>query len=364
MDSPLTGTSSETTQGVGHHGQQDDAPQDDLAPARRPLLFGQIPAAIRAMRPRQWIKNGLIVIAAVFAHRATDIPTIERLALAFAAFSLTASAIYIFNDIADRHKDRLHPRKRLRPIAAGTLAIPVAVVVAALALAGAALLTYALVTLQVAALRAGEADPFARYGGSAALFVATLAGYLLLNLAYSAWIKHQVLWDVFIIATGFVLRALAGAFVALVVISPWFYLSALFLSLFLALGKRRAELAPIAPDGARHGVDTRPSLRAYTVQLLDQLMTIVVACALITYSLYTFQTPVAGSQLMVTIPVVIFGVFRYLYLIYVKGEGESPETLLLRDRQILAAVLLCIVLAVAVLYGIPFAHDLHALPTP
>ncbi|HEX6839039.1 MAG TPA: decaprenyl-phosphate phosphoribosyltransferase, partial [Polyangia bacterium] len=155
------------------------------------------------------------------------------------------------------------------------------------------------------------------------------------------------LWDVFIIAAGFVLRALAGAFVAIVAISPWFYLCALFLSLLLALGKRRAELATLGAG------ETRASLRGYSLELLDHLMTVTVTCALMTYSLYTFQTPTAGHELMVTIPPVIFGVYRYLFLIYVKGEGEKPDTLVLRDKQLLAAVLLCVALAAGCLYGLP-----------
>jgi 4-hydroxybenzoate polyprenyltransferase len=297
------------------------------------------------MRPKQWIKNGLVILAAVFARRADDLATDERVAIAFVAFSLIASAIYIVNDIADRHKDRRHPTKRARPIASGQLSIPFAVCVACLSLLLGAALTALVTTQQAAALAAGARDPFPVDGGSAALFVATIGGYLALNIAYSLWIKHQVLWDVFAIATGFVLRALAGAFVAMVAISPWLYLCTLFLSLFLALGKRRAELVGLSAD-------TRTSLRDYSRLLLDQLMTIVVACTLMTYSLYTFQTPGSGSRLMLTIPIVIFGMFRYLYLVYVKGEGESPDQLLLRDKQLVASVLLCVVLAAAVLYGV------------
>jgi 4-hydroxybenzoate polyprenyltransferase len=205
-------------------------------------------------------------------------------------------------------------------------------------------------------LRPSWADPFAKWGGGSWLFALALVAYFGINVTYSAWLKHQVLWDVFVIAAGFVLRALAGAFVVAVIISPWFYLTTLFLSLFLALGKRRAELVAAPAERAER---TRPSLTHYTQQLLDQLLTVVVACTLMTYSLYTFATPDAGGALMVTIPFVVFGVFRYLYLIYVKGEGESPEVLLLRDRQILGAVLLCALVAVLVLYGAPMLPMLH-----
>lgn len=313
-------------------------------------LMRQFPQALVAMRPQQWTKNALVVLAAVFAHRATDLGSVVRVALAFAAFCLVASAIYIVNDLADRDNDLLHPRKRSRPIAAGRLGLSVASIVVAVCLVGAIVITALLVLAPSPLLHLHGSDPFALWGGGSWLFAGSLASYFAINVAYCAWMKHQVLWDVFVIAAGFVLRALAGAFAVAVVISPWFYLAALFLSLFLALGKRRAELVAVMAEG------TRPSLGQYTQQLLDQLLTVVVACTLMTYSLYTFQTPEAGSALMITIPFVVFGVFRYLYLIYVKGEGESPDVLLLRDRQILGAVVLCALVAIFVLYGAPFVH--------
>ncbi len=319
-------------------------------------LSRQLPHALAAMRPRQWTKNGLVVVAAVFAHRATDVHSIARVVLAFAAFCLVASAIYIVNDLFDRPKDRLHPRKRSRPIASGRLSGRAAACTAVVCLAGATLLVALLLLQPGQLLRLRWADPFAMWGGGSWLFALTLVAYFGINVAYSAWMKHQVLWDVFVIAAGFVLRALAGAFVVAVIISPWFYLAALFLSLFLALGKRRAELVAVTTDRME---GTRPSLTHYTQQLLDQLLTVVVACTLMTYSLYTFATPDAGGAMMVTVPFVVFGVFRYLYLIYVKGEGESPEVLLLRDRQILGAVVLCALVAVLVLYGVPMFPALH-----
>lgn len=342
VEAPATSaTVSATRSGAPRHDSVPNSP-----PGRLPF-HRQLVQAGRAIRPKQWAKNGLVALAVVFAHRATDLATDARVALAVVAFSLVASAIYIVNDIVDREKDRRHPRKRYRPIASGKLSIPLALAVACLSLLAAAGLAGGAGILQVEALDAGGHDPFPVDGGSVALFAATLAGYLALNIAYSLWIKHHVLWDVFAIATGFVLRALAGAFVAMVAISPWFYLCTLFLSLFLALGKRRAELLSVSGE-------TRPSLRKYSAQLLDQLMMIVVTCTLMSYSLYTFQTPGSGSRLMITIPVVIFGVFRYLYLIYVRGEGESPDTLLFHDQQLLAAVALCVLLVVGLLYGIQY----------
>lgn len=322
------------------------------APAR--ALLRQLPYAARAMRPTQWSKNALVLLAIVFARRLTDLPVLERGLLAFAAFCFAASAVYVFNDILDREQDRLHPIKRLRPLASGQLSLGVAIGTLVTCLLVAGILAGALSGWALS----GVADPFVPWGGSPVLFSLTIAGYLALNAAYSLWLKHQVLWDVFIIAAGFVLRAVAGAFAAPVPISPWFYLCTMFVALLLALGKRRAELLQLS-DGA---VSHRQNLREYSVLLLDQLVAIVVTCALITYSLYTFQSETGSHALMVTIPFVIFGVFRYLYLIYVRADGGQPDELLWKDRQILACVVLCVVVVMAILYGIPLLQ--HQALTP
>jgi 4-hydroxybenzoate polyprenyltransferase len=311
----------------------------------RPNLFRQLPYTIVAMRPKQWTKNGLVLLAPIFAQKIADPPVLVRTLLAFFAFSLAASAIYVVNDLADREKDRRHPKKRHRPIAAGKLSPPLAVLVALLCAAGAAALTTWLVTQEPT----GPADVFAKWGGSAPLFVAAIGGYVAMNIAYSAWLKHQVLWDVFVIAAGFALRALAGAFAASVPISPWFYLCMTFGALFLALGKRRAELVMLSDAASSH----RANLKDYSLPLLDQLMNVMVTCTLITYTLNTFQSPTASHDLMITIPFVLFGVFRYLYLVYVKAEGDRPDELLWRDPQILGAVVLCALTVAGVLYGLP-----------
>jgi 4-hydroxybenzoate polyprenyltransferase len=311
-------------------------------------LARQLAAAVEAMRPKQWTKNGLVLLALVFSHQLTDLAAVERVLLAFFAFSLAASAIYVINDIADRETDRIHPRKSLRPIASGRLPVSAAYAAAVFCVLGSAGFTYWLVgpALQ------GVQDPFVLWGGAPRLFVATILGYILLNLSYSFWLKHQVLWDIFIIAAGFVLRALAGAIAIPVPISPWFYLCTTFLALFLALGKRRAELLMLSDEAANH----RKNLREYTVQLLDQLTSVVVTCTLITYSLYTFEGVNGSPALMLTIPFVVFGMFRYLYLMYVKNEGSNPDELLYRDKQILAAVALCVLVIVLVLYGVPLVR--------
>ncbi len=321
-----------------------ESPPAVAPPVRRGLLR-QLPFAVAAMRPKQWTKNGLVLLALVFARKLTDLAAVERAVIAFFAFSLAASAIYIVNDIADREKDRLHPKKRHRPIASGRVGVPLAVATALASVCVAGALTYWL----VAQVMTGVADPFLKWGGSPMLFVATIAGYVVINLLYSVWLKHLVLWDIFVVAAGFVLRALAGAYAVLVPISPWFYLATTFLALFLALGKRRAELVQLGDDAGQH----RRILRDYTQQLLDQLLAVVVTCTLITYGLYTFQGENASHALMITFPFVLFGVFRYLYLIYVKGDGGQPDEVLWHDRQILGAVALCVVTLLVLLYGLP-----------
>ncbi|MGO8951419.1 MAG: decaprenyl-phosphate phosphoribosyltransferase [Ktedonobacterales bacterium] len=309
----------------------------------------QLRAAVVEMRPKQWTKNGLVLLALVFSHNLTNLPAVSRVLLAFLAFSLAASAVYIINDLADRETDRVHPTKSRRPIASGQLSIPAAGITASACLLGSLGFTYWLVAYALPAV----ADPFLRWGGASRLFVATIAGYIVLNLLYTLWLKHQVLWDIFIIAAGFVLRALAGAIAIPVPISPWFYLCTTFLALFLALGKRRAELVLLSNDAANH----RKNLREYSPQLLDQLMSVVVTCTLITYCLYTFQGENGYPTLMVTIPFVLFGVFRYLYLVYVKNEGSHPDELLYRDKQLLGAVALCILVILALLYGAPLLRS-------
>ncbi len=312
------------------------------APPRR--LAGQFLAALAAMRPRQWTKNGLLLLALVFAHRLTDPGAVERVALAFAAFALASSAVYILNDWVDRDRDRLHPQKRLRPLASGALSPGVALATGLVALLGASGLT-AWLALWLARLP----DPFAIWGGSPALFAATLGGYLALNAAYSFYLKQQPLWDVFIIAIGFVLRAVAGALAIPAPISPWFYLCATFLALFLALSKRRAELATFSETAASQ----RQNLAVYTLQLLDQLVVIMATSALISYSFYTFQGEGASHALMLTIPFALFGVFRYLFLMYTQGAGERPDELLWRDRQLFVCVALWGLVTLALIYGLP-----------
>lgn len=281
------------------------------APA--PALAGR-PSVLRALggalRPRQWTKNGALLAALVFAQKLRDLGSVERALLGVAAFCLLASATYLGNDVADRDADRLHPVKSHRAVAAGLVTVPLALLVAG-ALAAAGLVLAALL---------GRG------------FFACAGGYLVLQALYTAWLKHLVVVDVFAIAAGFVLRVVAGAEAIHVPISNWLYLCTLLLSLFLALGKRRAELVLLEGGAAAH----RKILAEYSLGLVDQLITVVSACTVLAYALYTLSADTVQKfgtdRLKLTVPFVLFGLFRYLYLVRERGEGGQPEKVLLGDR--------------------------------
>ena len=314
-------------------------------PNDRKSAFAGVQAAIRAMRVSQWSKNGFVLLALIFARQLSDGTALGRTLIAFVAFCFASSAVYIINDLADRDRDRIHPRKRLRPIASGQLSPRGAAITLVFCLSVAA----GLVVLLTLTATPDVADPFRRWGGSQILFALTMITYVAINVAYSFWLKHVVIWDVFIIAAGFVLRALAGAFVIPVPISTWFYVCMTFLALFLALGKRRSELIRLTDQAAIH----RQNLRQYSLGLLDQLIGIVVTAMLLTYCLYTFQGENSNHDLMLTIPVVLFGTFRYLYLMYARAEGDQPDEVLWRDPQILGTVIVYVVFVITLLYAVP-----------
>jgi len=291
------------------------------------------------------VKNLALFVGIVFAPRLLSLPVSERAVIAFVTFCLASSAIYLLNDLLDLENDRQHPVKSKRPLASGALPVSWAVMamgILVLACAG-------LVALIFFIPIAGQPDIFAGYGGASLLFGLTVATYLILMVLYSARLKHVVLLDVFIIASGFVLRILAGTVVLPVVISPWLYLVTILLSLFLALNKRRNELALLQGEASNH----RQILKEYSLPLLDQMITIVTAATLMAYSLYTFQSSTGNHHLMITIPFVLYGMFRYLYLVHMRMEGGSPEEVLLRDRHMLATVVLCAALIIIVLYVLP-----------
>jgi 4-hydroxybenzoate polyprenyltransferase len=306
---------------------------------------GRMLALVRAMRPRQWVKNLALFVGIVFAQRLLAPPILGRAVLAFVIFCLASSVIYLLNDLLDLENDRQHPVKSKRPLASG--ALPASWAVGAI---GVLLLVCAgLIALVFFIPIDGQRDIFATYGGASVMFALAVAAYLLLMTLYSVRLKHVVLLDVFIIASGFVLRIVAGTVVLPVVISPWLYLVTILLALFLALNKRRNELVLLEDQASNH----RQILREYSVPLLDQMITIVTAATLMAYSLYTFQSPTGNHHLMITIPFVLYGMFRYLYLVHMRMEGGSPEEVLLRDRHMLATVVLCVALIILVLYILP-----------
>jgi 4-hydroxybenzoate polyprenyltransferase len=277
-------------------------------PARRT----PIAAALVALRPRQWPKNLLVYAGIVFAAELADPTRWLQATVAFVAYCAASSAAYLVNDVRDAAEDRLHPLKRSRPIARGELRPRSAVVLAATLAAGALALTAPLGVVPVVFLLA----------------------FLTLQLGYSFSLKHVVLIDVMAIGGLFVLRAAAGAAAVEVRISPWLLLCTALLALFLGLAKRRGELVLVGAVGA----PGRPVLEGYSLELVDQLVGVVAAATVIAYSLYTFTADEQTPWMMVTIPFVLFGIFRYLLLVHRRDLGEEPETVLLSDVPILACV--------------------------
>jgi 4-hydroxybenzoate polyprenyltransferase len=305
---------------------------------------GRIRALVQSMRPRQWTKNLALFVGIVFEQQLLNLSAFERALVAFVVFCLASSSIYLLNDLLDLEHDRQHPIKSKRPLASGKLPISWAIATMVVLLLGCVGLT-----LIIFSIPTQQPDIFASLGGANVLFALSIAAYLLLMVLYSVRLKHVVLLDVFIIASGFVLRILAGAVVIPVMISPWLYLVTILLSLFLALSKRRHELVLLQGGASNH----RQILKEYSLPLLDQMITIVTAATIMAYSLYTFQGPTGNHRLMITIPLVLYGMFRYLYLIYMRMEGGSPEEVLLRDRHMLGTVLLCTAVIIIVLYVLP-----------
>jgi 4-hydroxybenzoate polyprenyltransferase len=290
-------------------------------------------ALLQALRPKQWTKNLLVFVGVVFAQLASDPAMLLRALAGFVSFSLLASSVYLVNDLRDLEADRLHPKKRHRPLASGRLSSGVAWTVSPVLLVASGLI--------------------ASWLGSGFMWV--LGAYLVSNVAYSFGLKHQVILDVFLIASGFVLRAVAGVELLLPVapetqISSWMLVCTFFGALFLAVSKRRRELsnAGVAASGQR------AVLASYTPELLDRMLTISAATTLMSFALYTiWPATVAkfGSEaLILTVPVVAYGVFRYLHLVRVSETSEDPSQVLLSDRPIQVAVVLFVALALWVLY--------------
>ena len=283
---------------------------------------------LKSLRPGQWTKNLFIFAALVFAREALTGPSLGRAIWAFVVFCLLSGALYLVNDVCDVQADRLHPKKRLRPIAAGRVSPGRAFVWASILTAGS--LTGAFV------LRP--------------LFGAVAVIYAVLMLGYSFKLKNIVILDVFLIAAGFVLRVVAGGVAIFVPLSSWLIICTSLLALFIAFGKRRHEIVFLEAQAPLH----RPILREYSAYLLDQMISVVTASTVIAYSLYTVSEDTVQkfgtSNLILTTPFVLYGIFRYLYLVHQKSQGGSPEEMIFRDRPLAAAIILWIMAVVIILY--------------
>jgi 4-hydroxybenzoate polyprenyltransferase len=282
-------------------------------------------ALIRTMRPRQWTKNIFVFAALVFDGQLFQLGSLLSTLAGVGLFCLISSCVYIFNDLMDVQADRQHPIKKNRPIAAGVLPVGAAftagVILTVLTLAGALLLEF--------------------------WFGLTLLAYFLLMLAYSRWLKHLPIVDVLVLAAGFVLRVHAGTtLIPVERFSPWLYVLMTLLALYLGFGKRRAELTLLVSGAGNH----RKVLDGYTLPLVDQYITIVSGTTVLAYSLYTFFRLPDNHTLMLTIPFVVYAIFRYLYLIQVKQVGGEPEEVLLTDRPFQVTLLLWGLAVVAVFY--------------
>lgn len=274
---------------------------------------------IKALRPKQWSKNGLLLVAMIFAERYEDPTALLSVALGIVVFCMLSSAGYLVNDLRDVEQDRLHPEKKHRPIPSGSVSPAMAWAVVLLFILGGFVLAW-----------------FTLNPG----FFVTAVAYLVTTLTYSLFFKHVPVLDVMGIAAGFIFRAVAGAEAIEVASSPWFLTCILFGALFIGLSKRLAEIKLLNDVAGEH----RKVLDSYTVELLRQFITVTTACALISYALYTFEGD-HGQAMMLTVPFVVYGVFRYLFLVEVKNLGGEPSSILLRDRPIQICMVLFFVTA-------------------
>jgi 4-hydroxybenzoate polyprenyltransferase len=285
-------------------------------------------ALIKTMRPRQWPKNGFIFFALIFDKQLFIPESFWRTVAGFFLFCLISSAVYLFNDIADVEADRNHPEKKFRPIASGKLPINVALTAALL--------------LTVVAIPIGYR--------LAPAFALILTVYLANNILYSRWLKHVPILDVLIVSVGFVLRVAAGVILIYPVerFSPWLYMLTILFSLYIGLGKRRAEMDLLADSATAH----RKVFDGYTLPLLDQYITIVSGMTIVAYSLYTFSAPnlPENHTMMLTIPFVVYGIFRYLQLIQIGHAAGSPDEVALKDRPLQITVLLWGLAVIAIFY--------------
>ena len=283
-----------------------------------------------ALRPHQWVKNIFVLAALVFSKRMFALESVLDAFQMVLAFSLAASSIYLVNDIADYERDRVHPKKRLRPIASGRI------------------------SRLGAGIFAAFVAPFSWWlaWNLSTPCLAVVAFYTLMNLSYSLKLKHVVLLDVFIIAAGFLLRVTAGAFAINVGVSPWLVLCTFFVALFLAFCKRRNELVSLGENAASH----RGILASYSTVFIDKMVSALASLTIMSYALYTIDPKVVDrlgtDALILTLPIVLFGIFRYLFLVHQKQQGGSPTEIMLKDRSIqLIGVLYLGISILSIYYG-------------
>lgn len=280
------------------------------------------------LRPHQWIKNGIVLTGLIFSGNAINSDMAITALIATGLFCLLSSAVYIINDIADAEADRNHPRKAQRPIASGQISKSTATILGIILTAGSLVGAY-----------------FLNWG-----FFLTAVGYFVLQIAYTFHLKHVVIIDVMSIATGFVLRAFAGAVVIGVTFSGWLLITSFLLALFLGFGKRRHEIVMLEEGSTDH----RPILESYSSYFLDQLIGIVTPAILVCYLLYTIssdvQTRLGTEYIYLTAPFVFYGIFRYIYLIHQEQKGGSPTRILITDRPILLTVVLWLLSSILLIY--------------
>jgi len=283
---------------------------------------------LKSLRPHQWIKNLFIFAPLIFSENILNIRMVLTTGMAFVCFCLLSGAVYLLNDLKDIEEDRRHPVKSKRPLAAGRISS-----------------RHAWTAFVIVSIMAGLAASALNRD-----FLLTALLYFVLQVGYSLRLKHVVILDVFIIAFGFLIRVVAGALAIRVEISPWLLICTLLLALFMALSKRRHELILMSS----RAVDHRPILIEYSPGLLDQMIAVVTSATVIAYCLYTIaeETVVkfGTRDLIYTVPFVLYGIFRYLYLIHQKSEGGSPESIIIRDRALLADILLWIAVASMIIY--------------
>lgn len=283
---------------------------------------------IKSLRIQQWIKNFFLFAALIFSENVFDVSLLLKTIFAFFLFCVLSGAAYILNDIQDLEEDKLHPLKSKRPLTSGRLGKKPAF--------------FSLIFFSFLGLAGGYLINFG--------FFIALVVYFVLQVAYSTWLKNVVILDVLLVAIGYLIRVVAGGLAIEVQISPWLLICTLLLALFLALSKRRHELVLLQKAAGIH----RPILKEYTPHLLDQMIAVVTASVVISYCLYTISSETiekfGTKNLVITVPFVLYGIFRYLYLVHQKEEGGSPEALIIKDKPLLFAVFLWIVSAMLIIY--------------